>query len=504
MKWFIRLLRKDTDEKAKSTKKRRFKLFGSKATVEDIKEEIQLKNEIDVVPRTEITASRQALDNITLASNNIYGESSGESTWKRHDKGDNKTGCGNKYCCGIECQSHVKTADKANESITDSKINKRVQIKGNKLEIPSFVTTNDNELIVENAVEAENLFYRPALACLTRDHPDFDELKPIYQHVEIKPFPTDRELIEDDFYDRTIFTPLTLNHPMFDESKPMYQYVDLKSRDYKLLSSIERNCINPRYNLRNCKKFNEDFHDKNDIFPENKGKIQWNFQDFDDDKKSTRMHDDTAAIKDYFKLSVCGDILIHMDIEIHEPYKARFCDDVLFGKWQWRFFKGTEVFPPYEELVDEEQKIEEEETDENQEPNENQENVKKPEEKETDENQIVAEKVEEQTENVEVQNNQEIQAKKKRKFRKCLSFLKKLLRKILKIQEISENPEQLVEQQTEEKKEQNDDNVDGQTEGDDKKDDQPNQEDNTKQSKFFMNKALPVHFIVECSKIPVG
>ena len=303
--WFKKLLQsKDTAEKEKSEKKRRFKWFGSKATVEDT-EDAQLKNEIDVVPRTEITASRQALNNISLALNNTYGESSGESTRKRHDC---KTRCDNKCCCD-ECHSHDKTADNANESMTDSNINKRVQIKGNKLEIPSWVSM-------------------------------YDDI------VEMEPIVEDTRIVDVNFYYPTLFLSPPPIVTDYNKSDLNHQYVDLKSRYYQVRSSVENKCAIPKNSIENCIKINEEFRAKKEKFPESDA--HWKLQDYNDDSKHTRMCKNTAIIAEFFRLHDDRGVpngVPYLDIEIDEPDvdQTFIYENKIFKQLKWRFLKGTEL-----------------------------------------------------------------------------------------------------------------------------------------------------------------
>lgn len=304
--WFKKLLPNNvTAEKAKSGKK--FIWFGSnQATVEDI-EQPPLRNEIDVVPKTEITASRQALDNITLALNNVYGESSGECSKKRHDK---KSRCDNEYCCP-KSHSHNETADNANESITDSNINKRV--KGNKLEIPNWITIYDD--IEENEVVSE-------------------------------PFVDDTKFEEADSCYPTVLVWPTFNDPDIKKPKSNYQYVDIKARYYQVQSCLECHCNNPKYSIKNCEEINEVFRAKQKKFPDSDA--HWKLQDYNDDNKHTKMSKDTATIAEFFRLHNDRGVpqgVPYLDIKIDEPdlEQTYVYEDEFIKQLKWRFQKATEL-----------------------------------------------------------------------------------------------------------------------------------------------------------------
>lgn len=102
MQWFRKLFpRRDAKSKSLISIMKWFK----KSTVDHTLSQScsPLKNEIDVVPKTEFSASRQTLNNINIALK--VGESSGEPTLKnQHVEDSKKKCCENKHCCGAFIQ----------------------------------------------------------------------------------------------------------------------------------------------------------------------------------------------------------------------------------------------------------------------------------------------------------------------------------------------------------------------------------------------------------------
>lgn len=103
MQWFRKLSpKKDARSKSLSIMK-----WFKKSTVDQTLAQSYspLQNEIDVVPKTEFSASRQTLNNINIALHVGVGESSGEPSRKNHSvEGAEKKCCENKYCCGAFTQ----------------------------------------------------------------------------------------------------------------------------------------------------------------------------------------------------------------------------------------------------------------------------------------------------------------------------------------------------------------------------------------------------------------
>ena len=77
-----------------------------------------------------------------------------------------------------------------------------------------------------------------------------------------------------------------------------------------LLSNIEKNLDTSKYNLLNCKIYNYKLKAIRKLLGFDYNELS-SIEDFSDDNISTRMSDDTKAIKDFYKLSIKSNILIH-------------------------------------------------------------------------------------------------------------------------------------------------------------------------------------------------
>lgn len=80
--------------------------------------------------------------------------------------------------------------------------------------------------------------------------------------------------------------------------------------NYELLSNDEKQNDKTNFNLLNCKIFNSKLKKIRKLLGFDSTDLP-SIEDYNDDNKSTRMSDDTKAIKEFYKLSIESNILIH-------------------------------------------------------------------------------------------------------------------------------------------------------------------------------------------------
>lgn len=312
MKWFKKSSHSDSEDKTLKEKngksKTRLKWFSrnshnnsNSATADEI------SNEIDIVPRTEISASRQALDNITLVLN-ANGESSGEVGITRKYR-DNTVSCDNKYCCGAgdESHSHIKNADHVDESIKNFK-----------------TTHDDNDKCARRQStklndECKNLYVRR---------------EPIVDYGKLE--------VPDSMYPSIIDWP-SIN---FQDEKFENSEYNKKPLNYKVLSDIEHKVEASTYNIVNCMLFNYDYRRDYETLGSGCRK-EWKLEDFDDDNKSTPMNEDTKTIKEFYRLSELNDVLLHYHeiiiVEASQTIECMRFKEGFFDFLSWLIFKGKEI-----------------------------------------------------------------------------------------------------------------------------------------------------------------
>jgi hypothetical protein len=297
MNWFKKSSPKDSASSSpkSNSPKMRFKWFTRSkagATAENVA--TAMPQEIDIVPRTEISASRQALDNITLALSAHRGESSGESglTRKCHES-ISKKGCENKYCCDVESHSHSPSAD--NEAIRNNH--------------PATTKTSEQRKISFTLADDE---VRHAFAV--------DDSK---KKLEV-PDPKEPSVVE---------CP-SINHPQVD---------DVKQRNYRIISDIEYKLEQSNFTLRQCSFFNHEYRKEYESLGSG-CRPEWKLEDFNDDTKSTRMDEDTRVIKEFYRLSELNDILVHYhDIIIEASCTVECVREGFVGFVTWLVLKGKEM-----------------------------------------------------------------------------------------------------------------------------------------------------------------
>lgn len=301
-----------------------------------------LQNEIDVVPRTEFSASRQALNNINIALN--AGESSGEVSREKEDEESRKKVCNNKYCCRAECMnSQDELADNDNnESIENHKNSKTALIDNlwtadnnarasifdeTDCRLPSRVVkeVKNHDYIIHfdpyvnyGRIECPNSFY-PSLV----DYP----MVRYGKYVQLK---TEKQRNHSQTFD--IFTT---------SDKLTSADNEKSSTNYELLSNVESQLDEAKYNLIKCKNYNDELKSLNDSFGCTKC---WKLDDYNDDNKSTRMSVDTKTIKEFYKLSIENNVLIHFqDIVVETGQTVEDNSDNVLNVLTWIILKGEEI-----------------------------------------------------------------------------------------------------------------------------------------------------------------
>lgn len=325
-----------------------FRLFR-RSTVERRENPSQLKSEIDVVPKTEITASRQALDNINVA---LTGESSGATSKMTGETEAKRSACINQYCCGLKIRPEQDDNDE-DESIRNYKNckslidNLRAADNNAHAFEDSFAVETSRRRLSTDTKYVKNhdyiIFFDPCFDYGTRECPDsmYPSVigAPAVRYGKYVQLKTRQQRHYSCSYD--IFTSSdTLNSDGIDKS----------SLNYRLLSNVEKQLDSSSYNLLNCHIFNTTCLRVQSIHG-TKSDVSWMDEDFNDDNKSTRMSGDTRIIKEFYRLSLESHILIHFhDIKIEracsvEPHPKKF-----FNFLNWITLKGKEIT--------EEQKIE--------------------------------------------------------------------------------------------------------------------------------------------------
>lgn len=347
MQWFKKLLQKKDENQSKSSAMKWFKRSTAGREVEQ--EEAPLRNEIDVVPRTEIfSASRQALENINIVLK--AGESSGEPSKKYQDKIDNnKTGCSNKYCCGIPADDdddsiHAEPATKKgdDESIRNHKNSKTTFIenlraadnnthasKGSSVNANATKCRRPSKVIkhVKNSVHFQPCVDYGRLECPDSFYPSVPDYCGKYVELKSK---RQRHYCES----CDLFTT---------SDKPKSAENDKSPLNYRLLSNVEKRLDESEYNLRNCKIYNEVWRQIQRQLRYNVNN-QWILEDFNDDNLSTRMSEDTRAIKEFYRLSIENHLLVHFhNIKVETGLAYESQPRKFLNFLAWIALKGKEI-----------------------------------------------------------------------------------------------------------------------------------------------------------------
>lgn len=284
--------------------------------------------EIEFVPKTEITASRQALSNIQLtfhSGGGGGGESSGSKRY--HDDNDEvvenkgKRGCENKFCCGVVLSRSHSTLENADEGDDDESI-KSFSHKKN-------FTPNKNHSQSDNDEIKHETISRRSRSINLHDADD-----------------------DKDFY---IYYEPSIDYGIMEVSDLIYpsimkcgNVVDLKQQrkkplNYELLSHIEYQLDQSKYNIMNCMLFNCQYHHQRDTLGSG-CRPSWKIEDYNDDNKSTPMSHDTKTIKEFYRLNELSDILVHYhDVVVEASHSVGRMKEGVFGFISWLVFKGKEI-----------------------------------------------------------------------------------------------------------------------------------------------------------------
>lgn len=320
MKWFKKLFQRDSANRQQNQETRPrtrgfFNWFGSSntATAEQDNDSIQLKDEIDVVPRTEITTSRQALDNISFALSNELGESSGVGSGIKSQEEKINKKCNNKYCCNVKSHSHNKNDD--NQSITLFTIHEANE---------NNESDSDYEINNERQIQQK-----------------IKQLNDEITAGKLKPFGEDgNENRESEDAE-----PEDLG---FERYSPMYYSpnIDYKKFKYEYLSKLEYDLMKSKFSIARCLKFN--YRSKLKDFRGNKRKLRWKFEDFMDDRCHRKMHVDTRIIKEYHRLDAHSNILLHLPpMKIHRPIGIEHFGKGIMETIRWHLVKSEEATEGY-------------------------------------------------------------------------------------------------------------------------------------------------------------
>lgn len=260
-------------------------------------EDNPLQQEIDVVPRTEITASRQTLENINIALS--AGESSsGEASGKKLESLNENDKCANKFCCGIECDN----ADAAR------------LCKASKVNLTETLRAADNKAHASRgSIPDATVHCRSSPLPRTDDYTQYYDDHVDYGRLEVPdsvyasvnglaaPFVELKSRRERNVSETT---------DLFNNTNRIKIPTDKTPLNFELLSNVEKNIDESRFNLYNCWAYNEECRAIDRALGTNR-MAEWRLEDFNDDGKSTRMGIDTRTVKEFYRLNIDGQILIH-------------------------------------------------------------------------------------------------------------------------------------------------------------------------------------------------
>lgn len=319
MKLFRKLCQRENANEADATapKPSFFRWFTKKSSVvpATVEEEQRQRNniaEVDVVPKTEITA-RQALSNIQLT---IHGESSRNAAHDTDEVGTKaKRGCENKFCCGIASKSHSTV-----ENADDDESIKSFHHKN--------FTPNKNQ--AQSEASLRETIRRRQTSNLHADSKDFY----IYYEPAID---YGRLEVPDSIY------PSIMNWPSINFGDVFETKKCKKQPSYDLLSSIEHQLDPSKYNIFECILFNCQYHSEQDSLGSG-CRQSYKIEDYNDDNRSTPMDFDTKTIKEFYRLNELSDILVHYhDVMVEASNSFERAKKGFFGFMSWLLYKGKEI-----------------------------------------------------------------------------------------------------------------------------------------------------------------
>lgn len=272
----------------------------------------ELKNECDVVPKTELSSSRQALNNISIG---LSASEPSPSGVKKISNDGNTRECSNKFCCGENPSE--------NDECSKSSFIDNIQFAADNSETECRRPEKPNNLIE---------FYDPYADYCKLECPDspFNSIISDSGYQSVGYIRLKKKLLRFYSSDYDLFT--TDNGASTDDKSQL---------NYELLFDIEKQLHDSKFNLINCRSYNDDLNKAQFILS---CAPQWSLEDFNDDQKHTRMHEDTATIAEFYKLTVRGDILVHFhNIEIETGRVYEKGDANLASFLKWLFLKGCEM-----------------------------------------------------------------------------------------------------------------------------------------------------------------
>jgi hypothetical protein len=137
--------------------------------------------------------------------------------------------------------------------------------------------------------------------------------------------------------------PSVINWPSINYGDIVEITEEKKPTNYEVLSSIEHNLDQSKYNILNCMLFNHDYQHEHKSLGSG-CRPTWKIEDFDDDNNNTPMHRDTKAIKEFYRLSELDDILLHYnDIAIEASHTVGRMKEGFVGFVSWLVFKSKEI-----------------------------------------------------------------------------------------------------------------------------------------------------------------
>lgn len=289
--------------------------------------ENELKNESDVMPKTELSTSRQALNNISIGLNvdNVAIEEAASSSGIKFNKQGIFRVCSNRFCCGDDIQNAINNEHRNRSTFIDN-----VYIETDNDETESRRTE-----IINNKSYSFIEFYDPYADYCKLECPDSplnsiiissnDDLKSTYMRLKKK----------------QIRNKLGNNFDIFTTQKCEISN-EISHLNYEVLSKLEEKLEFCDYNLDEVRDYNRRYRRAQ---RQNHQISTWNYEDFKDDPTCIRNHDDTIAIKEFYKLTVTGDVHLHfhyIDVETGVSNES-FGASSLCNFIKWFIFKGHEI-----------------------------------------------------------------------------------------------------------------------------------------------------------------
>lgn len=325
MKWFKRSSPR-RDESPSNDSKGFIRWFKRSSNATD-----KLRQEVDVVPKTEINSSRQALNNINLALNNA--ESSGEASGLSVEKTSKKT-CDNKFCCGDDLVDTKRADNDVDESIKANNSKSRFIVKLLKAEetppIDKKVTETASRRRVEQIKNSDDDSDNVEYGRMECPDSPYTNLIVVYPGTRLE----NEAPVEKKKADKLRSSAKPVKPNALEK-----EIDEISELNYTLLSKIEKGANPTKYNLSHCRQFNDHCYAIN--------RFQWPYENFNDDKQN----DDTRTIQEFHRLSYDANVLLHfldIDIEIDQSFDGDYDlkpedSQKLLEFSQWMELRGAEM-----------------------------------------------------------------------------------------------------------------------------------------------------------------